>query len=164
MLFFKSYLHFGHMLHFFGCWFLARFHRSIEIWPHLSLIQKILLASWFWHVLIWYFQGMRSSNVDLEMPALILWSWWIMDATWVSYPVFLTFYKHVWVHRHIFQCIFHSLHSYIYLYINCFLYRYFYRANGLACARRFVSLVPVQPLSVTLRGRGQGKQQLRASN
>ena len=27
--------------------------------------------------------------------------------------------------------------------------------NGLACARRFVSLVPVQPLSVTLRGRAK---------
>ena len=28
--------------------------------------QKILIPSWFWHVLIGYFQGMRSSNVDLE--------------------------------------------------------------------------------------------------
>ena len=48
-----------HFAFFLGCWFLVRFHRSIEIWPHLSLIRgfyfhhgfgiyKSLFCSDFW--------------------------------------------------------------------------------------------------------------------
>ena len=56
MLFFKFYLHFGHILHFFGMLILVRFHRSIEIWPHLSLIRRF----YFHHGLAcfdWVFSG-----------------------------------------------------------------------------------------------------------
>ena len=56
MLFFKFYLHFGHILHFFGMLILVRFHRSIEIWPHLCLIRRF----YFHHGLAcfdWVFSG-----------------------------------------------------------------------------------------------------------
>ena len=50
-----------HFAFFLGCKFLVRFHRSIEMTTS-EFDQKILLPSWFCHVLIGYFQRMRSSN------------------------------------------------------------------------------------------------------
>ena len=57
MLFFKFYLHFWHILHFF--WVLVLSQVSSIYWNMTTskFDQKILLPSWFWHVLIGYFQG-----------------------------------------------------------------------------------------------------------
>ena len=55
-----------HFAFFSGCWFLARFHRSVEIWPHLSLIRRFYFHHGFGMFWLGIFGGMRSSNVDLE--------------------------------------------------------------------------------------------------
>ena len=57
MFFFKFYLHFGHILHFFGMLVLSQVS---SIYGHMTTSkfdQKILLPSWFWYVLTGYFQG-----------------------------------------------------------------------------------------------------------
>ena len=55
-----------HFAFFLGSWFLVRFHRSIEIWPHLSLIRRFYFHHGFGMFWLGIFRGMRSSNVDLE--------------------------------------------------------------------------------------------------
>ena len=57
MLFFKFYRHFGHILRFF--WVLVLRQVSSIYWNMTTskFDQKILLPSWFWRVLIGYFQG-----------------------------------------------------------------------------------------------------------
>ena len=116
MLFFKFYRHILHVF-FLGCWFLVRFHRSIEIWSHLSLIRRFYFHHGFGMFWLGIFRGMRSSNVDLECRH------WFCDldegCNFLGFlPKFLTVYKHVWAHCHIFQMYFPKfLHLYI-LYIR----------------------------------------------
>ena len=57
MLFFKFYRHFGHILHFFGVLVLSQVSSIYWNMTTSKFDQKILLPSWFWHVLIGYFQG-----------------------------------------------------------------------------------------------------------
>ena len=120
MLFFKFYLHFGHILHFFGVLVLSQVSSIYWNMTTSKFDQKILLPSWFLHVLIWLgiFRGMRSSNVNLECRH------WFCDlyegCHFLGFlPKVLTVYKHFWAHRHIFQCIFQSFYIYIlYIYGN----------------------------------------------
>ena len=101
-----------HFAFFWECWFLVRFHRSIEIWPQLSLIRRFYFHHGFGMFWLGIFRGMRSSNVDLECRH------WFCDLgdKWMPFlgflPKFLTVYKHFWAHRHIFQCIFQSFYIY----------------------------------------------------
>ena len=75
---------------FLGCWFLVRFHRSIEIWPHLSLIRRFYFHHGFGMFWLGIFRGMRSSTVNLECRH------WFCDIDegchfWVSYLNFWQF-------------------------------------------------------------------------
>ena len=79
-----------HFAFFLGCWFLVRFHRSIEIWPHLSLIRRFYFHHGFGMFWLGIFRGMRSSTVNLECRH------WFCDIDegchfWVSYPNFWQF-------------------------------------------------------------------------
>ena len=89
-----------HFAFFLGCWFLVRFHRSIEIWPHLSLIRRFYFHHGFGMFWLGIFRGMRSSNVDLECRH------WFCDLDEGCHFLgflskFLTVCNRFWAHRHI---------------------------------------------------------------